>query len=71
MFGDFLGSCENHHFLSQTGEATFWATFGKLGLLFISTSGTGPENILQYKFYATLFFKNFDWMLKLSTNENA
>ena len=29
MFGDFLGSCENHHFLSQTGEATFWATFGK------------------------------------------
>ena len=29
MFGYFLLSCENHHFLSQTGEATFWATFVK------------------------------------------
>ena len=32
MFGDFLGSCENHRILSQTVEATFWATLGeKLG----------------------------------------
>ena len=23
LFGDFLGSCENHRFLSQTGETTF------------------------------------------------
>ena len=29
MFGDFLGNCENHHILSQTGEVTFWATFRK------------------------------------------
>ena len=29
MSGDFLGSGEKHCFLSQTGEATFWATFGK------------------------------------------
>ena len=29
IFGYFLGSCENHCFLSQTGEATFWATFVK------------------------------------------
>ena len=29
MFGDFLGSCEIHCFLRQTGDATFWATFGK------------------------------------------
>ena len=29
MFVDFLGKCENYRFLSQTGEATFWATFGK------------------------------------------
>ena len=35
MIGDFLGSCENHCFLSQTGEATFWQLLEKLGLLFI------------------------------------
>ena len=35
MFGYLLVSCENHRFLSQTGEATL----KKLGLLFISTSG--------------------------------
>ena len=29
MFGEFLDSCENHCFLSQTREANFWATFGK------------------------------------------
>ena len=29
MFSDILGSFENHCFLSQAGEATFWATFGK------------------------------------------
>ena len=39
MFGDFLVSCENHHLLSKIGKATFWATFGKTWLLFISTSG--------------------------------
>ena len=27
--------------------------------------GTGPIKILQPKFYATLFFKNFDWMIKI------
>ena len=39
MFGDFLGGCENHHFLNQVGEATFGLLFGKKGLLFIPTSG--------------------------------
>ena len=29
MFGDFWGTCENHCIISQTGDATFWATFGK------------------------------------------
>ena len=29
MFDDFLGSCEKYQFLYQTGEFTFWATFGK------------------------------------------
>ena len=29
MFDDFLGSCENHWFLTKTGQATFWAAFGK------------------------------------------
>ena len=29
MFDDFLDSCENNRFLSQTGDATFWATFVK------------------------------------------
>ena len=39
MFGDFLGSCENYHFLSQIFEATFGQLLEKLELLFISTSG--------------------------------
>ena len=39
LFGDFLGSCENHHFLSQTGETTFGHLLNQLGLLFIPTSG--------------------------------
>ena len=38
MFGEFLGSCENHRILSQPGEATFCATWKKLGLFLISTS---------------------------------
>lgn len=38
MFGDFLDNCDSHCFLSQAGQATFWANFGKLELLFISTS---------------------------------
>ena len=29
MLVDFLGICEKHCFFSQTGQATFWATFGK------------------------------------------
>ena len=27
MMSDFLGRCENLCFISQTGEATFWAPF--------------------------------------------
>ena len=34
MFGDFWGSCESLNFLSWTGEATFWATFGKTWVTF-------------------------------------
>ena len=47
MFGIFLGSCENHCFLSKTGEATFGATFGKTWASFISTlSGhTGAHKV--------------------------
>ena len=37
MFGDYLGSCENHCFLSQTGEATFWTTFRKTWASFYFT----------------------------------
>ena len=36
MYGDFLGSYENHRFLNQTGEASFWATFGKTWATFYS-----------------------------------
>ena len=35
MFGYFLVSCENHNFLSQTGEANFWATFVKTWASFL------------------------------------
>ena len=45
MFGYFLGSCENHHFLCQTCEAIFGATFVKLRLLFISTSGHNGQQV--------------------------
>ena len=33
MFGDLLGYFERHRFLSKTAVDTFWATFGKNGLL--------------------------------------
>ena len=33
--------------------------------------GTGPIKILHCKFYATLFFKHFDWLFNFSTNQNA
>ena len=39
MFGDFLGSCENECFLSQTGQTTIRSTFGKTWASFISTFG--------------------------------
>ena len=29
---------------------------------YILSSGTGPIKILQHKFYATQFFKHFDWL---------
>ena len=35
MCGYFLGSCENHRFLIQTGEAIFGQLLEKLGLIFI------------------------------------
>ena len=47
MFDDCLGSSENNHFVSQTSEATFCATFGKTWLLFISTSGHTEEQQQQ------------------------
>ena len=31
MFGDFLGICESHRFLCQSGNTTFLATFENLG----------------------------------------
>ena len=44
MFGDFLGSCETHCFLSQNGLGYFFGQLlEKLGLLFISTSGHNDE----------------------------
>ena len=39
MMSDFLGHCENHCFLSQTGEANFGDLLEQLGQLFISTTG--------------------------------
>ena len=33
-FGDFLGSCDDNCYLNQTGQATFWATFGKTWAIF-------------------------------------
>ena len=40
-----LGNIENNHFLCQIGVATFGATFGKLELLFIPTSGHTVSNL--------------------------
>ena len=39
IFGDILGSCEKHCSLSQTGQATFWSTFGKTWATFSSIFG--------------------------------
>ena len=39
MIGNFLGYFEKHHSCVKTALATFWATFGKIGLLFTPTSG--------------------------------
>ena len=47
MLSDFLGSCENHPFLSQTGEAAFLATFWKnVGFFLFMTSFTFSCSIL-------------------------
>ena len=44
MYKDFMGQSEKRYSLVKAFAVTFWATFGKLGLLFISTSGhTGRE----------------------------
>ena len=47
MFGDVLGSCENHHFSSQCGEATFGESFKQIGQLFIPTS-SHADHFLQF-----------------------
>ena len=39
MNGHFLGYFENPHSYVKTALATFWPTFGKIGLLFTPTSG--------------------------------
>ena len=39
MIGNFLGYFEKPHSYVKTELATFWATFGKIGLLFTPTSG--------------------------------
>ena len=43
MIGNFLGYFDKSHSNVKTALTTFWATFGKIGLLFTPTSGhTGP-----------------------------
>ena len=57
MFGDFMGSCENHRFLSQTGEATFWVTFAK-------TWATFYFNIWSHCTQSSMFcniLPHFEW----------
>ena len=39
MYADLLGYFERLHLLSETTVHTFWATFVKIGLLLIPTSG--------------------------------
>ena len=39
MFADFWGEFKKYYFKEKMTFATFWATFGNLGLLFISTYG--------------------------------
>ena len=45
---DSLDSCENVTFYVKTATFTFWATFGKFGLLFIPTSGH-TDHILRMR----------------------
>ena len=45
-----MGQSEKRYSLVKAFAVTFWATFGKLGLLFISTSGhTGSEYSTTFK----------------------
>ena len=39
MIGNVLGYFENGYSYVKTALTTFWATFGKIGLLFTPTSG--------------------------------
>ena len=50
MIGNFLGYFKKPHYYVKTASATFWATFGKIGLLFAPISGhtvPDPGLILQ------------------------
>ena len=60
-----FGQLWNHRFLNQTGEATFWASFGKNLLLFIPTSG---HTVVRAKVVHDLFMlpsrNKVDWFVK-------
>ena len=43
MIGNFLGHFEKPHSYVKTALATFWATFGKIGLLFTPPYGHTGE----------------------------
>ena len=51
--------------LHWVGVVNFENYLGRDRIDHMSASGISPINILWQKFYATLFFKHFDWMLKI------
>ena len=63
MIGRFLGYFEMTLPHVKTALATFWATFGKIGLLFTPTSGhTGIGTKKSFAKIKILFL--LSWMLK-------
>ena len=49
VLGDFLGWFEKHLFDVKTDEVTFGASFEKIGLLFISTSGPTAQHLVTFE----------------------
>ena len=51
MIGNVLGYFENGYSYVKTALTTFWATFGKIGLLFTPTSGHTDNEVSPLFWY--------------------